>query len=172
MIFNMVLLPQPDGPTNTPTSPAPSPNLRSTSTSCRSPAAFVNALRAISTSSCTGAPPRYSGFKGLHQDGFDREHHRHETERIGEQTRNVEQLEGNADLETDAIWASEQFGYQDDLPDQGETGPRGGRDVGRQLRQYDMPERPPTWDRKHSGHFVKRRVECTGSLAHGDDSGG
>src|SRR5712671_2139727 len=57
-IFSMVLLPHPDGPTNTPTSPAPSAKLKSESTSNRSPAAFVNALRAISTSSCTGPPPR------------------------------------------------------------------------------------------------------------------
>src|SRR4030088_2635182 len=131
----MVLLPQPDGPTNTPTSPAPSAKLRSASTSNRSPAAFVNALIAISTSSCTGAPPRYPDFKRLHQHGLDGEHDRHETQRIGQQARDVEELEGHTDLEADAVRAAEQFGNQHDLPDQGKPGSRRGRDIGRQLRQ-------------------------------------
>ena len=55
---SMVLLPQPDGPTNTPTSPAPSVKLMPASTSWRSPAAFLNALLVMSTSSRTGPPPR------------------------------------------------------------------------------------------------------------------
>src|SRR5712675_1977945 len=105
MIFSMVLLPQPEGPTNTPTSPAPSVKLRPVMASCCSPAAFVNVLRAISTSSCTGPPPRQPRLERLHQEGLDGEHHRHETERIGEQAWNVEQLESDADLETDAVRA-------------------------------------------------------------------
>ena len=57
---------------------------------------------------------------------------------------------------------SEQFGHQNDLPDQRESRPRGGRDIGRQLRQYNVPQRPPARYSKHRRHFVKRRVEHTG----------
>src|ERR1700716_1438523 len=98
----MVLFPQPDGPTNTPIFPAASTKFKSTRTSCRLPAALVNALRAILTSSCTGPPPRHPDFKWLHQDDFYNENHRHETQRIGEQSGDVEQLESDADLEANA----------------------------------------------------------------------
>src|ERR1700737_3159711 len=118
----MVLLPQPDGPTNTPTSPAPRLKASSPSASCCSPAALVNTFRAILTSSCTGPPLRYAGFKRLHQHGFNDEDHRGEGERISQQARDVEQLESDADLETDAVRASEQFGNQDDLPNQRQAG--------------------------------------------------
>src|SRR5258706_16201586 len=106
----MVVLPQPDGPTNTATSPAPSAKLKSASTSCRSPTAFVNALRAISTSTCTGSTPRYAGCERPYQGGFDGVHHRRESHRIGKQTGDVEQREGDADREANAIRAPEQSG--------------------------------------------------------------
>ena len=48
---------------------------------------------------------------------------------------------------------------------------RGGRDIGRELRQDHVPERAPARDRKHRGHLVERRVERAGSLAQRDDGG-
>src|SRR5689334_25133579 len=117
-IFSIVLLPQPDGPTKTPTSPARSENEMRPSTSWRSPAAFSKCLPVISTSSCTRPPPRYTKFKGLQQQGLDHEHHGRKGQRIGQQQRDVEQLERNADLEADAVRASQQFRNQHDLPHQ------------------------------------------------------
>src|SRR6188472_4488888 len=107
-------------------------------TSCCSPAALLKVLLVISTSSRTGTPPRCPGFKWLHQQAFDDEHDRRETQGVGEQERDVEQLEGHADLEADAVRASEQFRYQYDFPDQRQSGSRRRRDIGRQLRQYHM----------------------------------
>ncbi|MEY9176240.1 hypothetical protein ABIF15_007472 [Bradyrhizobium elkanii] len=53
-----VLLPQPDGPNSTPTSPAFSVKVTLSSTSCRFPAALSKLLPVILTSSCTEPPPR------------------------------------------------------------------------------------------------------------------
>ena len=85
MIRSIVLLPQPDGPTNTAASPAPSAKATPATTSCRSPAALLNVLPVISTSSRTGAPPGCPGLKWLHQQGFNEEHDRREAERVGKQ---------------------------------------------------------------------------------------
>src|SRR5882724_891332 len=114
----MVLLPQPEGPTKTPTSPGESAKRMPVSTSWRSRVAFSKVLLVISTSSRTEPPSRYSGFKRLHQEGFDDQHDGREAQRIGQQERDVEQLEGDPDLEADTIRPSEQFRDQHDLPDQ------------------------------------------------------
>src|SRR6266702_8411239 len=103
MMRSIVLLPQPDGPISTPTSPEASANLIGASTSCVPPAALLNVLPVIWTSSRTGAPPCCTGLERLHQRRLDHEHDGGECQRIGEQPRRVEQLEGDADLEADAV---------------------------------------------------------------------
>src|SRR5262249_25110667 len=114
----IVLLPQPEGPTNTPTSPGESAKQMPASTSWRSPAAFSYVLLRLSASSCTEPPAGYTGFKWLHQQGFDDQHDGGKAQRIGQQKRNVEELEGDTDFEADAVRPSEQFGNQHDFPDQ------------------------------------------------------
>src|SRR5215472_5119417 len=119
----------------TPVSPSLSVNVISLSTAWRSPAALLNALLATSTSSCTGTPPGQLDFKGLNQDGFDDEHDGPKAQRISKQERDIEELEGHADFETDAVRPPQQLRNQDDLPDQRKTGSRGSGDIGGELRQ-------------------------------------
>src|SRR4051812_2547343 len=131
MIRSIVLLPQPDGPISTPTSPDRSANFTGASTSCVSPAALLKVLPVISTSSRTGPPPCCTGLERLYQHRLDHEHDGGEGEGIGEQPRRIEQLESDADLEADAVRASQQFGDQHDLPYQRQPGAGRGRDIGR-----------------------------------------
>src|SRR5438874_12152913 len=118
MIRSIVLLPQPDGPTSTPTSPVPSANLTGASTSCVSPAALLNVLPEISTSSRTGTPPICACLKRLHQHRLDDEHDSSKRQRIGQEPRRVEQLERDADLEADAVRPPQEFCNEHDLPHQ------------------------------------------------------
>src|ERR1700744_1981683 len=98
-IRSIVVLPHPDGPTNAPTSPPASVKATSRSTSARSPDALGKALRTMRTSSGSESPAGRASFKGLHQEGFDRQHDGGEAQRIGEDTCHIEQLERNTDLE-------------------------------------------------------------------------
>ena len=66
-----------------------------------------------------------------------------EGERVGQDQRDVEQLEIDLNLEADAVAAAEQLDHQDDLPDQRETGASGGEEIRRELRQDHVPQRPP-----------------------------
>src|SRR5215204_6731134 len=103
MIRSIVVLPQPDGPTSAPTSPRLSAITTSRSTSRRSPAAVRYAFRRMLTSSRPKPPAGCASFKGLHQKDLDRQYDRYEGERIGEDACDVEQLEGDANLESDAV---------------------------------------------------------------------
>src|SRR6202158_2806643 len=130
MIRSIVVLPQPDGPTNTATSPRPSTKPMSRSTSSRSPAAVTKVFCSISTSSSALPPAGRMSFKGLHQECFDRQHNGREGPRIGEDVGNVEQLERSADLEADAVRSPQQFGDEHDLPHERQAGARGRRNGG------------------------------------------
>src|SRR5262249_8227062 len=82
-VGKIVVLPQPEGPNSTPTSRSASVKPKSCRSSSRSPAAAVNALRLMRTSSRPASPAGCASFNGLHQDGFDQENDDHESERIG-----------------------------------------------------------------------------------------
>src|SRR5215831_10748190 len=115
---SIVVLPQPDGPTKAPTSPWASVKATSDSTSARSPAAERKAFRTMRTSSRSESPTGRASFKGLHQEGFDRQHDGGEAQRIGEDSCHIEQLERNTDLEPDPIGTPQEFDHQHDLPHQ------------------------------------------------------
>src|SRR6266571_2699867 len=109
MILSMVVLPQPDGPTNAPTRPRASVKATSCSTSRWSPEALTNDFRSMRTSSSPDSPAGHMSFKGLHQQGFDHQHHADEGQCVGENTCHIEQLKRNADLESDPVRPTEQL---------------------------------------------------------------
>src|SRR5262249_53067062 len=115
-IRSIVVLPQPEGPTNAPTSPSASRNATSRSTSAPSPAADTKALRTMRTSSRSESPAGRASFKGLHQEGFDRQHDGGEAQRIGQDSCHIEELERNTDLESDPVGPSQQLDHEHDLP--------------------------------------------------------
>jgi hypothetical protein len=57
-------------------------------------------------------------FKRLHQECFDHQHDGHEGERVGEDARDIEQLERDPDLEPDPVGTAQQLDDKDDLPHQ------------------------------------------------------
>jgi hypothetical protein len=57
-------------------------------------------------------------LKRLHQKRFDCQHDGDEGESIGQDARDVEQLERDPDLEADAVGTPEQFDDKHDLPNQ------------------------------------------------------
>src|SRR5580692_3173395 len=120
------------------------------------------------TSSRSGSPTRDISLKRLHQECFDAQHHRDKRESISQDSRDVEQLEGYADLKAYAIWPAEQLDDQDDLPHQRKAGTRGGTEIGRKLRQYHVAQPLPRAHAKHSGHFIEIAVQSAHSLPHGD----
>src|SRR3974390_3266052 len=118
MMRSIVVLPQPEGPTKAPTSPWVNVKATSRSTSARSPDADRNALRTMRTSSRSESPAGRASFKGLHQEGFDRQHDGREAQRIGEDSCHIEQLERNTDFEADAVGPTQELDDQHDLPHQ------------------------------------------------------
>src|SRR5580693_7713885 len=96
-------LPQPDGPISAPVSPSSSTNDRSAITGTLWPDAVRKDFLATRASSRAGSPTRDMTFKGLHRECFDDEHDRSEGQGVGEQERDVEQLEGCIDLEPNAV---------------------------------------------------------------------
>jgi hypothetical protein len=69
-------------------------------------------------SSWPRAPAGDMSFKRLHQTRFDCQHDGNEGESIGQDARDVEQLECNPDLEADAVRTPEQLDNEHDLPNQ------------------------------------------------------
>src|SRR6202789_1654087 len=96
-------LPQPEGPISAPVSPCWSANERSAMTGALCPDAVRKDFLATRASSRAESPTRDMTFKGLHRECFDDEHDRSEGQGIGEQERDVEQLEGGIDLESHAV---------------------------------------------------------------------
>src|SRR5216684_8885319 len=121
------------------------------------------------TSSRSRAPAGDMSFKRLHQERFDCQHDRDEGESIGQDARDVEQLERNPDLEADAVRTPEQLHDEHDLPNQRQTGAGGGGEIGRELRQYDVTQAPPYPHAKYLRHVVESMVEGASTLAHGHD---
>src|SRR5262245_39738703 len=124
MMRRRVVLPQPDGPTSAATSPCPRLKASSPSTWSVPPAAARNDFFLMATSSRSRTPAGDMSFKRLHQEGFDCQHHGDEGESIGQDAGHVEQLEGDPDLEADAIGTPEQLDDQHDLPYERQPGAR------------------------------------------------
>src|SRR6266699_3492230 len=100
MMRNNVVLPHTDGPTSAPTSPLPSEKVSPSMTRKDPPVAALYAFCLIATSSRSRTPAGDMSFKRLHQERFDHQHDGDEGESIGQDARDVEQLERNPDLVT------------------------------------------------------------------------
>src|SRR5450432_1790229 len=111
-----VVLPQPDGPTSAATSPPASAKLSSPSTCRLSPETARKNFCLMRTSSRPGTPAGDMSFKRLHQECFDHQHDGDEGKGIGQEARDVEQLERDPDFEPDPIGTAEQLDDEDDLP--------------------------------------------------------
>ena len=88
-----------------------------------------------------------------------------EGERVGEDQRDIEQLEIDLDLKADAVAPAEQLDHQDDLPDQRQAGARRGEDIRRELRQDHVTQRTPARHAETLRHFGERGIERAGALA-------
>src|SRR4029077_5121829 len=108
-IRSSVVFPHPEGPTSAATSPLPRLNTSSPST-CRLPPEVARKdFCLMLTSSRPRTPAGDMSFKRLHQKRFDCQHDGYEGESIGQDARDVEQLERDPDLETDAVRTPEQL---------------------------------------------------------------
>src|SRR5262249_4444884 len=154
-IRSSVVLPQPDGPTSAATFPLPRLNASSPSTWSFPPEAARKDFCLMLTSSRSRAPTGDMSFKRLHQERFDCQHDGDEGESIGQDARDVEQLERNPDLEADAVRTPEQLDNEHNLPNQRQAGAGGGSEIGCELRQYDVAHARPRPHAKHLGHVVE-----------------
>src|SRR2546423_5137251 len=107
MIRNSVVLPQPEGPTSAPTSPLRSVSASPLRTWSSPPEAARKDLCVMLTSSRPGTPAGVMSFNGLHQERFDHQHDGDEGQSIGEDARDVEQLERDPDLEPHPVRPSQ-----------------------------------------------------------------
>src|SRR3984957_19840833 len=126
-------LPQPDGPISAPVSPSSRANERLARTGTLCPDALRKDLLATRASSRAGSPTRDMTFKGLHRECFDDEHDRSEGQGVGEQERDVEQLEGGIDFEPHAVGPAHQLDHQHDLPHERQARARRRSEIGRKL---------------------------------------
>ncbi len=101
----------------------------------------------------------------LHDEGFNRQHDADERQRIGQEQRDIEKLEGAADLEADAVRAAEQLDDKHDLPDKRKARARRRGDIGRKLRHHDMSDAGLPGHGEDRRHFLQPRIERTGALA-------
>src|SRR5260370_5601286 len=121
MMRKSVVLPQPEGPTSAATSPFAREKLSAPNTCRLSPEAARKNFCLMQTSrrldsGRLGTPAGDMSFKRLHQECFDHQHDGHEGEGIGQDTRDVEQLERDPDLEPDPVGPAKQFDDENDLP--------------------------------------------------------
>src|SRR5437764_6094863 len=121
-----VVFPQPDGPTSAASSPLRRLNTSSPSTWSFPPEAARKDFCLMLTSSRPRAPAGDMSFKRLHQKRFDCQYDGDEGESIGQDARDVEQLERDPDLEANAVRTPEQLDNEHDLPNQRQAG-KGGR---------------------------------------------
>src|ERR1019366_2796635 len=123
MMRSSVVLPQPEGPTSAATSPLARVKPSSPNTCRLSPEAARKNFRLMQTSSCPasgclGTPAGDMSFKRLHQECFDHQHDSDEGDGIGQEARDIEQLERDPDFEPDPVGAAQQLDDEDDLPHQ------------------------------------------------------
>src|ERR1700693_1462581 len=113
MMRNSVVLPQPEGPTSAATSPLARVKASSPNTCGLSPEAPRKNSCLMQTSSrpasgCLGTPAGDMSFKRLHQECFNHQHDGDEGDGIGQEARDIEQLERDPDLEPDPVGPAEQ----------------------------------------------------------------
>src|SRR6202162_2715048 len=108
MMRNSVVLPQPEGPTSAATSPLAGVNPSCANTCGLSPEAARKNFCWMQTSSLPGTPAGDMSFKRLHQECFDHQHDGDEGDGIGQEARDIEQLERDPDLEPDPVGPAEQ----------------------------------------------------------------
>src|SRR5690606_7707235 len=167
--FKSVLLPQPEGPNSAVKPLRGTSRLRFSITSLggASPTAGKRLRRTLMRR--RSPPPAADMALERQKDRpFDQLDDRDERDRVRENAGDVEQLEVQRDLKADAARAPEQFGHQDDLPDQREARAGGSGDVGIELRQDHLAQRAPPADPVHRGHLEEALVERAGALAHRD----
>src|SRR6202042_1539675 len=109
--------------------PSLSANERWARTGTLCPDAVRKDFLATRASSRAGSPTRDMTFKGLHRECFDDEHDRCEWQSVGEQERDVEQLEGGIDFEPHAVRPAHQLDHQYDLPDERQARARRRREI-------------------------------------------
>src|SRR5437660_961368 len=121
------------------------------------------------TSSRPESPACDMSLKGLYQEGFDRQHHDDEGNRIGQQQTNVEKLERDADLEANAVRAAHQLDDEHDFPHERQAGAGRRGDVRRKLRQNNMTQAHPRGHAKDLRHLIELAIQGARTLTHGDD---
>ena len=173
MMLSSVDLPPPDGPvmtTNERGSTSKAMFLQNEVAPARSPTARKHlAARCVTARRArfTGAicwPSRSSGCRIAELDDL---HDDDEGQRIGQDHRHVEQLEGDVELMADAVGAPEGFDHEHDLPDERQPRARRGGEERRQLRQRHVAQRLPPAEAVDVRHLVEIARQAARALAHG-----
>src|ERR1043166_2616450 len=102
-IRRVVVLPDPDGPRMHANSFWATSKRRSRRTSTTAPFAVLYDLDRISTLSCAATPASRCVFKRLHHQNLDEKHDHDEGQRIGQDGRDIEELEKQVDLKAHAV---------------------------------------------------------------------
>src|SRR5688500_2034538 len=108
-IRNAVVLPHPDGPSRQTNSPCLTSKERSLSATRSTPSVERNFFSRISTLSGTATPGGCVMFKGLHQENFKQQQDGDKGQCIGQDSRHIEELEIEIDLEAYTIRTAEQL---------------------------------------------------------------
>src|ERR671911_533747 len=129
--FRSVLLPQPEGPNSAMKPFGGTSSVRSSITSLggASPTAGKRLCRTLIRRR-SAAPAADMTLERQQNRPFDHLDHYDESDRVGENRGDVEQLEMQPDLKADPARAAEQLGHQDDLPDQREARAGGRGEIG------------------------------------------
>src|SRR5258708_5995020 len=159
MMRSSVVLPQPEGPTSAATAPAGRANFSPRRTSSRPPDAARKDLLSMLTSSWAEPPAGDMSFNRLHQECFDRQHDDDEGNSIGEDAGNVEQLEGDPDLEADAVRPAQQLDDKDDLPHQRQSRARRRGDIGHELWYQHVAQPRPGPHAEHLRHLAELSLD-------------
>src|SRR6516165_781018 len=164
-----VVLPQPDGPISTVMLCGRTSSRRSRMAGIRVPSTPIWVFSSMRISNWLVAPAGRASFKGLHQQIFDCEHDGYKGDGVAENGRHVEELEVEVELKAHPVWPTEQLDHQNNLPDQGDTRSRGGREIGLKLWQGDIAQLAPERQAVSARHLLEPRVESARALAHGDN---
>ena len=69
----------------------------------------------------------------------------------------------------DPVRPADELDHEHDFPDERQARPRGGGEIGRELRRHDVARRVTGIEAEGLPHFVERRIERARALAQGDD---
>src|SRR5262249_26185282 len=87
---------------------------------------------------------------------------------VSQDERYVKELEGNVELISNPVRATEQLNHQHDLPHQRQTRAHGGHEERRELWQDHVPERAPATEPVDLGHLRQILRQAARTLPHGD----